>query len=234
MLEPSALPCPLFKEQWRRTIDKIVAEAECKHILVASWHAGKCRRVKCKGNDSGLEELLGDLVLPWHHSPACDKLFQQHNNLMSHESVCPLLVWRKQFSPKGKAFSRSFMRFLGLILVFKIIKLLWFCTDSSKFYKPQKSYEVIFIYTIRAGWCNTHGSLEDTTLSTREVWVQPTGRISGPKMQKSKRTKGFQAIEARSHEKWVAYRLLIAVLHCVSKPQVGAGQKMGGCATPLG
>lgn len=48
--------------------------------------------------------------------------------------------------------------------------------------------------------CNTHGSVKDTTLSMSEVWVKPTGRISGLKILKPKRTKGFQAIEAMKNE----------------------------------
>lgn len=140
MLEPSALPCPLFKEQWKRILIKLWQKLVCKHILVASWHAWQFRRVKHKGSNSGLEELLGDGVLPWHHSSACDKLFQQHNNLLSHRSVCLHLMWRKQLSPKGEALSRPFMHFLGLNLVFKISKWLWFCTDLSKFYRAQQSY----------------------------------------------------------------------------------------------
>lgn len=70
---------------------------------------------------------------------------------MSHRSVSLLLVWRKQFSPKGEAFSRPFMCFLGLILVFKIGKLLWFCTGLSEFNtKSSQVIEVILNYTIKA------------------------------------------------------------------------------------
>lgn len=138
----SPLPCPAHcsKSSGREVLIKLQQKLECKHILVASWHARKFRWVKRKGNNSGLEELLGDGAQPLHHSSACDKLFQQHNNLMSHRSVCLHLVWRKQLSPKGEAVSRPFMRFLALILVFTISKLLWFCTGPSKFYKTQQSY----------------------------------------------------------------------------------------------
>lgn len=59
---------------------------------------------------------------------------------MSHRSVSLHLAWRKQFSPNAEAFSRPFMHFLGLIPVFRISKLLWFCAGLSEFYKTQQSY----------------------------------------------------------------------------------------------
>jgi len=69
---------------------KLQKKLLCKHILVASWHVWKFGRVKCK--DSNSRQLLGDGVLPWHRASAYDRLFQQHNNLMSHWLCVPSSV----------------------------------------------------------------------------------------------------------------------------------------------
>lgn len=236
----SPLPCPAHcsKSSGREVLIKLWQKLVCKHILVASWHAWQFRRVKHKGSNSGLEELLGDGVLPWHHSSACDKLFQQHNNLLGHRSVCLHLVWRKQLSPKGEALSRPFMHFLGLNLVFKISKWLWFCTDLSKFYRAQQSYRGHLYLHNKSSTDAALVAVWRTLLWARvRVGSNP---LAGFLVLKSKRTKGFQAIEARSHEKWVTYGLLIAVpalckASYPSRELTGWTRLwLGGCTTPLG
>lgn len=160
---------------------------------------------------------------------------------MSHRSVCLPLVWRKQFSPKGEAFPRPFMPFLGLILVFKISKLLRFGTDFSKFYKTQPSvrghlYLCNKSRTCATFWqCEGHYSEHEWGLGQthwQNFWSED------PEAKKNKRISGN-----RSHEKWVTYGLLIAApalckashpLRELTVNKVVAGQKVGGCASPLG
>lgn len=152
--------------------------------------------------------------------------------------MCLHLMWRKQLSPKGEALSRPFMHFLGLNLVFKISKWLWFCTDLSKFYRAQQSYRGHLYIHNKSSTDAALVAVWRTLLWARvRVGSNP---LAGFLVLKSKRTKGFQAIEARSHEKWVTYGLLIAVpalckASYPSRELTGWTRLwLGGCTTPLG